>query len=124
MDVNNMSEKELIVLLLKKNIAQEKKIDELTDVVNKLVKYVGDLNQPLNKAVNALDPDGDESIVRMLYRIDGKFGESNYRLNEMTSNGQELKSSIRELDTYFGLLRNRYDEINSKLDKLHEKIDK
>ena len=124
MDVNNMSEKELIVLLLKKSIAQEKKIDELTDVVNKLVKYVGDLNQPLNKAVNALDPDGDESIVRMLYRIDGKFGESNYRLNEMTSNGQELKSSIRELDTYFGLLRNRYDEINSKLDKLHEKIDK
>lgn len=124
MDVNNMSEKELIVLLLKKNIAQEKKIDELTDVVNKLVKYVGDLNQPLNKAVNALDPDGDESIVRMLYRIDGKFGESNYRLNEMTSNGQELKNSIRELDTYFGHLRNRYDEINSKLDKLHEKIDK
>ena len=124
MDVNNMSEKELIVLLLKKNIAQEKKIDELTDVVNKLVKYVGDLNQPLNKAVNALDPDGDESIVRMLYRIDGKFGESNYRLNESASNSQELKNSIRELDTYFGLLRNRYDEINSKLDKLHEKIDK
>lgn len=124
MDVNNMSEKELIVLLLKKSIAQEKKIDELTDVVNKLVKYVGDLNQPLNKAVNALDPDGDESIVRMLYRIDGKFGESNYRLNESASNSQELKNSIRELDTYFGLLRNRYDEINSKLDKLHEKIDK
>ena len=124
MDVNNMSEKELIVLFLKKNIAQEKKIDELTDVVNKLVKYVGDLNQPLNKAVNALDPDGDESIVRMLYRIDGKFGESNYRLNESASNSQELKNSIRELDTYFGLLRNRYDEINSKLDKLHEKIDK
>ena len=124
MDVNNMSEKELIVLLLKKSIAQEKKIDELTDVVNKLVKYVGDLNQPLNKAVNALDPDGDESIVRMLYRIDGKFGESNYRLNESASNSQELKNSIRELDTYFGLLRNRYDEINSKLDRLHEKIDK
>lgn len=124
MDVNNMSEKELIVLLLKKSIAQEKKIDELTDVVNKLVKYVGDLNQPLNKAVNALDPDGDESIVRMLYRIDGKFGESNYRLNESALNSQELKNSIRELDTYFGLLRNRYDEINSKLDKLHEKIDK
>lgn len=124
MDVNNMSEKELIVLLLKKSIAQEKKIDELTDAVNKLVKYVGDLNQPLNKAVNALDPDGDESIVRMLYRIDGKFGESNYRLNESASNSQELKNSIRELDTYFGLLRNRYDEINSKLDKLHEKIDK
>ena len=38
MDVNNMSEKELIVLLLKKSIAQEKKIDELTDIVNKLVK--------------------------------------------------------------------------------------
>ena len=37
MDVNNMSEKELIVLLLKKNIAQEKKNDELTDAVNILV---------------------------------------------------------------------------------------
>lgn len=118
-DINNMSERDLILALIKKTALQEKKIEELTETVKELITYIGNFNEPMSKANVALDKEDDHGIYQMFRNITTKFAETNYHFNEFYT---KYKNEVPELVSRSERVAERTRNIDTKLDRMQEDI--